>query len=62
MIGLASRSGTISYELSAQTTELGLGQSIVFGIGGDPFPGTRTAEALEFMLYDRHTESRLLPT
>jgi succinyl-CoA synthetase alpha subunit len=56
MSGLASRSGTISYELAAQTTALGLGQSIVFGLGGDPFPGTRTHEALSLMLSDPHTK------
>lgn len=55
-IGLASRSGTISYELAALTTELGFGQSIVFGLGGDPFPGTRTWEALRLMLDDPKTE------
>ena len=51
-VGLASRSGTISYELASQTTTLGLGQSVVFGLGGDPFPGTRTWEALSVMLHD----------
>ncbi|RSH93535.1 hypothetical protein EHS25_007893 [Saitozyma podzolica] len=51
-VGLASRSGTISYELAAQASALGLGQSVVFGLGGDPFPGTRTWEALRFMLDD----------
>ena len=55
-VGLASRSGTISYELAAQTTALGLGQSVVFGLGGDPFPGTRTWEALSMMLKDPKTK------
>lgn len=55
-IGLVSRSGTISYELAAKTSELGYGQSFVFGLGGDPFPGTRTWEALDLMLYDDTTE------
>ena len=54
--GIASRSGTISYELAAQTTVLGLGQSIVFGLGGDPFPATRTWEALKLMLDDPLTK------
>jgi len=55
-VGIASRSGTLSYELASQTTALGLGQSIVFGLGGDPFPGTTTCEALEWMLNDPATE------
>lgn len=55
-IGLASRSGTISYELASQTSALGLGQSVVFGLGGDPFPGTRTWEALRVMLDDNATK------
>jgi succinyl-CoA synthetase alpha subunit len=56
IVGLASRSGTISYELASQTTSLGLGQSVVFGLGGDPFPGTRTWEALHVMLHDPLTK------
>lgn len=51
-VGIATRSGTISYELAAQTSHLGLGQSAVYGLGGDPFPGTRTWEALQLMLED----------
>ena len=54
-VGLASRSGTISYELASLTTGLGAGQSVVFGLGGDPFPGTRTWEALQYMLDDPKT-------
>lgn len=51
-VGIATRSGTISYELAAQTTALGLGQSAVYGLGGDPFPSTRTWEALQLILED----------
>ncbi|BEI81356.1 hypothetical protein CcaverHIS002_0205160 [Cutaneotrichosporon cavernicola] len=51
-VGIATRSGTISYELAAQTTALGLGQSAVYGLGGDPFPSTRTWEALQLILDD----------
>jgi succinyl-CoA synthetase alpha subunit len=56
MVGLISRSGTISYDLAQQTTTLGLGQSAVFGLGGDPFPGTRSWEALKVLLEDPLTK------
>lgn len=54
--GIVSRSGTVSYELAGATTALGLGQSAVYGLGGDPFPGTRTWEALQLMLDDPYTK------
>lgn len=56
IVGLISRSGTISYDLAQQTTSLGLGQSAVFGLGGDPFPGTRSWEALKVLLEDPLTK------
>jgi succinyl-CoA synthetase alpha subunit len=41
-IGIAARSGTLSYEATGATSELGLGQSYILGLGGDFYPGTRT--------------------
>jgi len=59
-IGLASRSGTLTYEIAALLTAKGLGQSTCVGVGGDPVVGVNFIEALELFKDDAKTNAVVL--
>ena len=59
-VGLASRSGTLTYEIAASLTHEGIGQSTCLGIGGDPFTGLNFVEVLKLFREDPGTDTVVL--
>jgi succinyl-CoA synthetase alpha subunit len=55
-IGLVSRSGTLTYQIGHEITQLGLGNSTIVGIGGDPIVGSSFIDVLERFEADPQTE------
>jgi succinyl-CoA synthetase alpha subunit len=55
-VGLVSRSGTLTYQIGHELTQLGLGNSTIVGIGGDPVVGSSFVDVLERFEADEDTE------
>jgi succinyl-CoA synthetase alpha subunit len=56
-VGLVSRSGTLTYQIGHELTQLGLGNSSIVGIGGDPVVGSSFTDVLEKFEADEETET-----
>jgi len=59
-IGVASRSGTLTYEIVNSLKEKGIGQSTCVGLGGDPIIGTTFIDALDAFEADKDTKAVVL--
>jgi len=57
-VGIISRSGTLTYEISYHLTQAGFGQSTVVGVGGDPIIGTDMVEAA--LMFENDPETKYL--
>ena len=55
-VGLVSRSGTLTYQIGHELTQLGLGNSTIVGVGGDPVVGSSFVDILERFEQDAETE------
>lgn len=58
--GVASRSGTLTYEIVNSLSERGIGQSTCVGLGGDPIIGTTFIDALQAFEKDKATKAIVL--
>jgi succinyl-CoA synthetase alpha subunit len=55
-VGVISRSGTLTYDVVSQLTNLGIGQSTCVGIGGDVLPGSTFVDILALFEEDQDTQ------
>ena len=59
-VGLVSRSGTLTYQIGHELAQLGLGNSTIVGIGGDPVVGSSFVDLLARFEADPETEQVVL--
>lgn len=59
-VGVVSKSGTLTYEAVDALTRLGIGQTTIIGIGGDPIIGTNFIDVLTMFQADPETEAIVL--
>ncbi len=59
-VGLVSRSGTLTYQIGHELTQLGVGNSTIVGIGGDPVVGSSFIDMLEKFEADPETKTVVL--
>lgn len=60
VLGLMSKSGTLSYEAGYRLAQRGIGTSVWVGVGGDPVKGTRFADLVPFYAADAGTAALLI--
>jgi succinyl-CoA synthetase alpha subunit len=60
VLGLMSKSGTLSYEAGYRLAQRGVGTSVWIGVGGDPIKGTRYADLVPFFAADEGTKALLV--
>jgi succinyl-CoA synthetase alpha subunit len=59
-VGLISRSGTLTYQIVNELSQLGVGQSTCIGMGGDPIHGIGFVDALALFEQDPETQAMVV--
>jgi succinyl-CoA synthetase alpha subunit len=59
-VGVITRSGSLTNEVASHLVAAGMGMTTVFGIGGDPVPGTRMVEVMKLLQDDSHTAALVI--